>query len=55
MKNSFKLTTNEGKTIKVSHDTYKNAKNMYQNGYWSTIVYDLLGNIHSVLLGENFR
>ena len=48
------VKNNENKMINVSIDTYNGLQQMYNNGYFSAIVKDINGNIHVVIIFDNF-
>ena len=50
----FTLTNNEGKKITVSEVTFETLKRYYDSGIWCSIVKDIAGNTHSVILPDNF-
>jgi hypothetical protein len=48
------LVNNEGKKIKVDLATYEELKKDFNGGVWLVIIHDVTGDVHTVILPDNF-
>jgi len=48
------LVNNEGKKITVSIADYQELQQEFNDGIWLVIIHDIDGDIHTVILPDNF-
>lgn len=48
------IKNNEGQTVFIDEFTWQQMKKLFDEGTWCAIVKDVDGNVHSIILTDNF-
>jgi hypothetical protein len=50
-----RIINNEGKLVNVTDAMYSKLADMFKSGIWCTIIRDINGSVHSIIIPDNFK